>query len=131
MQSLDEAARELHDPWLAYVFKHLFLPQVPVVFIMIILGALSGGNMAVRKDGAGGFARALEKRYLNLGGRVAHGSTVGKVLVEKVRAMGVRLSNREEYRADHIVSAAVNHFLKVPVKSDHYENASIAAFSSG
>jgi hypothetical protein len=28
---------------------------------MIILGALSGGNMAVRKDGSGGFARALEK----------------------------------------------------------------------
>ena len=25
MQSLDEAARELHDPWLAHVFKHLSL----------------------------------------------------------------------------------------------------------
>ena len=34
-----------------------------LVFIMIILGALSGGNMAVRKDGSGGFARALKKRY--------------------------------------------------------------------
>jgi phytoene desaturase len=61
MQSLEEATGELHDPWLAHVFKHLFLPEVPVVFIMIILGALSGGNMAVRKDGSGGFARALEK----------------------------------------------------------------------
>ena len=35
---------------------------------MIILGALSGGNMAVRKDGSGGFARTLEKRYLALAG---------------------------------------------------------------
>ena len=52
MQSLEEATKELHDPWLAHVFKHLFLPEVPVVFIMIILGALSGGNMAVRKDGS-------------------------------------------------------------------------------
>ena len=109
MQSLDEATRELHDPWLAHVFKHLFLPEVPVVFIMIILGALSGGNMAVRKDGSGGFARALEKRYLDLGGGVAYGSTVEKILVEKDSAVGVRLSNGEEYRADHIVSAADGH----------------------
>ena len=106
MQSLDKAALEIHDPWLAYIFKHLFLPEVPVVFIMIILGALSGGNMAIRKDGSGGFARALEKRYLDLGGKVAYRSTVEKIIVEKDRAVGVRLSNGEAYRADHIVSAA-------------------------
>ena len=106
LQSLEEATRALHDPWLAHVFKHLFLPEVPVVFVMIILGALSGGNMAVRKDGSGGFARALEKRYLDLGGEVSYGSTVEKILVEKNRAVGVRLGNGEEIRADHVVSAA-------------------------
>ena len=106
MQSLGEATKQLHDPWLAHVFKHLFMPEVPVVFIMIILGVLSGGNMAVRKDGSGGFARALEKRFLGLGGEVAYRSTVEKILVEKDHAVGVRLSNGEEYRADHIVSAA-------------------------
>jgi len=106
LQPLGEVTKELHDPWLAHVFKHLFLPEVPVVFIMIILGALSGGNMAVRKDGSGGFARALEKRYLDLGGEVAYGSTVEKIIVEKDHAVGVRLSNGEEYRADHVISAA-------------------------
>ncbi len=106
MQSLGDATKDLHDPWLAYIFKHLFLPEVPVVFIMTILGALSGSNMAVRKDGSGGFSRALEKRYLDLGGEVAYKSTVEKILVENDRAVGVRLSNGEEYRADHIVSAA-------------------------
>ena len=106
MQSLGEATKQLHDPWLVHVFKHLFMPEVPVVFIMIILGALSGGNMAVRKDGSGGFARALEKRFLDLGGEVAYRSTVEKILVEKYHAVGIRLSNGEEYRADHIVSAA-------------------------
>lgn len=106
MQSLEEATKELHDPWLAHVFKHLFLPEVPVVFIMIILGALSGGNMAVRKDGSGGFARALEKRYLDLGGKATYRATVEKIVVEKDRTVGVRLSSGEEYRADHIVSAA-------------------------
>jgi phytoene dehydrogenase-like protein len=106
MQSLEEAAKEIQDPWLAYVFKHIFLPEVPVVFVMIILGALSSGNLAVRKDGSGGFARALEKRYLDLGGEVAYRSTVEKILVEEDRAVGVQLSNGKKHRADHIVSAA-------------------------
>jgi phytoene desaturase len=106
MQSMGEAAKKLHDPWLAHVFRHLFLPEVPVVFVMIILGALSGGNMAVRKDGSGGFARALEKRYRDLGGEIVYRSTVGKIIVENECAVGVRLSAGEEYRADHIVSAA-------------------------
>jgi phytoene desaturase len=106
MQSIGKATRELHDPWLAHVFKYLFLPDVPVVFVMIVLGALAGRNMAVRRDGSGGFARALEKRYLDLGGTVAYGSTVEKILAEKDQAVGVRLKNGEEYRADHIVSAA-------------------------
>jgi len=130
-QSLDQAARELHDPWLAHVFRHLFLPEVPVVFVMIILGALSSGNMAVRKDGSGGFARALEERYLDLGGEVTYGSTVEKILVEKDKAVGVRLSSGEEYRADHIVSAADGHstlyqmleglYLTAPLKKLHEE----------
>ena len=49
---------------------------------------ITGGNIAVRKDGAGGFARALEKRYLDLGGEVAYRSTVENILVEKECAVG-------------------------------------------
>jgi phytoene desaturase len=130
-QSLDQAVRELHDPWLAHVFRYLFLPEVPVVFVMMILGALSGGNMAVRKDGSGSFARSLEKCYLNLGGEVAYGSTVEKILVENHKAVGVRLSNGDEYRADHIISAAdgrstlygllEGRYLTVPLKKLHEE----------
>jgi phytoene desaturase len=130
-QSLDQDSRELHDPWLAHIFRHLFLPEVPVVFVMIILGALSSGNMAVRKDGSGGFARALEKFYRDLGGEVTYGSTVEKILVENDKAVGVRLSSGEEYRADHIVSAADGYstlhnmldgrYLTAPLKKLHIE----------
>ncbi len=109
LQPLENAVKEIQNPWLAHVFKHLFLPEVPVVFVMLILGSLASGNMAVRRDGSGGFARALERRYTDLGGDIAFGSTVEKVLVEKDRAVGVRLSNGETYRADHIVSAADGH----------------------
>lgn len=106
MQPINQATKELQHPWLVHVFEHLFLPDVPVVFILMLLGMLMDRNMAIRKDGSGGFARALEKRYLDLGGKVTYRSTVEKILVEKDRAVGVLLSNGEEYRADRIVSAA-------------------------
>jgi len=109
MQPMDTVVAELHDPWLKYVFRNLFLPEVPVVFVMIILGALADGNMAVRRDGSGGFARALEKRFLDLGGQVEYASTVDKILIEKDQAVGVCLSNGDSHHADHIVSAADGH----------------------
>jgi phytoene desaturase len=106
MQPIKEATRELQHPWLEYVFNHLFLPDTPVVFVMLLLGVLADGNVAIRKDGSGGFARALEGRYLDLGGEITYRSTVEKILVEGDCAVGVRLSSGEEYRADRIVSAA-------------------------
>ena len=42
MQSLDEATNELHDRWLAHVFRHLFLPEVPVVFTRNRQGSFEG-----------------------------------------------------------------------------------------
>lgn len=106
LRPMAAVTEKLHDPWLRHVFRNLFLPEVPVVFVMIILGALAGGNMAIRKDGSGGFARALEQRYLDLGGQVVYASTAEKILIEKDQAMGVHLANGETYHADHIVSAA-------------------------
>jgi len=109
MQPMAVATEKLHDPWLKHVFQNLFLPGVPVVFVMIILGALASGNMAKRKDGSGGFSRALEKRFLYSGGELVYAATVDKILLEKDQAVGVRLANGETHHADHIVSAADGH----------------------
>jgi phytoene desaturase len=106
MQPMRTATQRLANPWLAEVFNHLFLPGVPVTFIMMLLGALADGNMAIRKDGSGGFARALERRFLDLGGQVRYRASVEKILVENGRARGVRLTNQEEIRSGRVVSAA-------------------------
>ena len=106
MQPMQTVVRKLHDPWLKHVFRYLFLPEVPVVFVMIILGALADRNMAVRKDGSGGFARALEKRFVDLDGQVEYASTVDKILIENDQAVGIRLANGDIQHADHVVSAA-------------------------
>ncbi len=105
-QPMEKAIQDLNDPWLKEVFQYIFLPEVPVWFVLFILGMLAGRNMALRSDGSAGFARALEKRYNDLGGQIIYKATVEKILVDNNAAVGVRLANGDEHRADRVVSAA-------------------------
>jgi phytoene dehydrogenase-like protein len=52
------------------------------------------------------FARAIEKRLLDLGGKVFYKHGVAKILEENGRAAGILLVNGNEIRADYVISAA-------------------------
>jgi phytoene dehydrogenase-like protein len=56
--------------------------------------------------GALRFALSIEKRYKSLGGEIHFGSRVEKILVENERAVGVRLADGSEHRADLVISNA-------------------------
>jgi phytoene dehydrogenase-like protein len=103
---MNQAVKDLRDPWLREVFEHLFLPEVPVWFVLFILGLLASKNIALRLDGSAGFARALEKRFMSLGGQITYRATVEDILVENDQAVGIRLFRGEEHRADRVVSAS-------------------------
>jgi len=61
------------------------------------------------------FARAIERRYLDLGGEIHYKSRVSKILVEADpsgrghQAVGVQLADGTEHRADIVISAADGH----------------------
>ena len=48
----------------------------------------------------------MEKRYLDLGGTVHYRSKVEKIIVENNKAVGVKLADGTEHRADVIISNA-------------------------
>ena len=56
--------------------------------------------------GAFSFAKSIEKRYLELGGIVHYRSRVEKILVEDNKAVGVKLADGTEHRADIVISDA-------------------------
>jgi phytoene dehydrogenase-like protein len=68
-------------------------------------------------DGAAGypiggsleFSRAIEKRYMDLGGELQYNARVAKILVEANKAIGVRLEDGSEHRADFVVAAGDGH----------------------
>ncbi len=103
---MNKVVKDLSNSWLREVFEHIFLPDSPVWFVLLTLGLLADRNLALRLDGAAGFARALEERFVNLGGQITYQATVEKIRVDKDKAVGVCLANGEEHRADRVVSAA-------------------------
>jgi phytoene desaturase len=105
-RSVADYARDVQDPWLREFIKNLFLPEVPVWFIFMVLGLLADGQMGLLEGGSLSFVRPIEKRYKDLGGQVTYKATVEEILVENDRAVGVRLVDGSQHRADVVVSAA-------------------------
>ncbi|GGY98988.1 phytoene desaturase family protein [Streptomyces nitrosporeus] len=107
----DYSAR-FKDPLLREAFnfilyeKHPAFPVLPFHFQLASHANLSAG---VPEGGSLGLARSIENRYLRLGGEVSYNTKVETILVEDDRAVGVRLSDGREVRADIVVSACDGH----------------------
>ena len=124
-QPMNQYTRNLKDPFLREVLNHLFLPDVPVWFVLFTIGMFAGGNMALRLDGSAGFARALEKRFTDLGGRISYKSTVKRIIVENDQAVSIRTTDGEERRGDYVVSAADGYSTIFDMLDGHYTNDNI------
>ncbi|TDV54217.1 phytoene dehydrogenase-like protein [Actinophytocola oryzae] len=83
--------------------KHKNFPVLPFYFQLATHANLSAG---VPEGGSLGLARSIEQRYLRLGGEVTYNAKVSRILVENDRAVGIRLDDGTEHRADIVVSAA-------------------------
>ena len=82
------------------------MPEVPAWFVLGLLALVADRQMGLLDEGCPGFVLPIEARYRSLGGTVQYGSTVETILVEDGRAVGVRLRDGTEHRADVVVSAA-------------------------
>lgn len=76
--------------------------MLPFHFQLASHANLSAG---VPEGGSLGLAESIEARYRRLGGEVSYNTKVESVIVENDRAVGVRLSDGGELRADIVVSA--------------------------
>ncbi|MGG6240582.1 phytoene desaturase family protein [Nodosilinea sp. AN01ver1] len=104
--SLRDLAGQVKNPFLRSAMPHMFAwPDVPVMVGLSLLAYLDNGNAGSPVGGALNFARAIEQRYLALGGEIHYSAQVERVLVEDDQAVGVRLYSNETYRARRVISA--------------------------
>jgi phytoene dehydrogenase-like protein len=103
-RKISDLVKEVRTPWLRDFFCSLFLPESPAWFVMMLLAMVADKQCAFLARGCLDFVVAMEKRYKALGGEATYQSTVDRILVENDRAVGVRMADGREYRADYVVS---------------------------
>lgn len=85
-------------------------PEMPMALaVMLPLPAMDNGDAGYPVGGSLELARAIERRYLGLGGQIHYKARVEKILVENGKAVGVRLADGSEERGDIVISAADGH----------------------
>ncbi len=101
-------AERFSDPFLRKAFAQLIYsnPEGPLFFhFMRHVGGMNG-DIQWPVGGASEFAKSIERRYLALGGKIHYGSRVEKILVENDKAVGIKLADGSEHRAEIIISNA-------------------------
>jgi phytoene dehydrogenase-like protein len=106
--TLEAYARRFKDPFLRSAFPTLLYdwPQQSMAMLLSFLGGSDRGDLRWPVGGSAAFARAIEKRFKALGGEVLYDHKVQSIIVEDDRAVGVRLADGSQMRADIVVSNA-------------------------
>ncbi len=107
--SVKQFAGRLKNPFLReafYQLKALFSDTLPVATLQAFAawGHLHAAGFPV--GGGMELARAIERRFLNLGGEISYHARVKKIIVQQGRAVGAALALGGEERSDFVVSAA-------------------------
>jgi phytoene dehydrogenase-like protein len=108
--SAAEFARCFRDPFLRRAIPQMFSwDSIPVMVGMSLLAYMHTENAGFPLGGSLQFAEKIADRYLELGGEIHYESQVEKIVIENKKAVGIRLYNNEEYRADRVISACDGH----------------------
>jgi phytoene dehydrogenase-like protein len=102
--------RRFKNPYLRQVLTSAFGgDQWPMMMIFWVLGYQHAKTAGYVLGGALELVRLLEERYRALGGEIHFKARVAKILVENDKAVGIKLADGTEHRADWVVSAADGH----------------------
>jgi len=86
--------------------KAVFSDDLPLLAFQMFLAWSHLKSAGFPEGGGLQLSRALEKRFLELGGKIHYDSHVFKILVKKGYACGVRLDDGSEHGSDYVISAS-------------------------
>jgi phytoene dehydrogenase-like protein len=122
-----ELARRFSDPLLSQAIRSMWFPEFSMFFMLFTFAHLHKRNAGYPIGGSMPLSRALEKRYLGLGGTIDYGCRVEKILVEGDAAVGVRLADGTEHRASRVISAADGHTTIFSMLDGRYVDEAVKA----
>lgn len=127
--SLNDFSKRFKNPEMREILSRLFsynescFSMVSFLMLLAVMGIKAAGYPI---GGSLEFAKSIERRYLELGGGISYNSKAVKILTENDKAVGIRLENGEEHRADIVISAADGHYTIFEMLDGKYINEEIA-----
>jgi phytoene dehydrogenase-like protein len=113
--TLREFNRQLRDPFCYQVFNNLVHfggPDVPLLTVLLPLAYAHRRLTGIPRHGWLSFARSIEQRFEELGGRVRFLSRVKGLRTDRGRVTGVLVTGGEVVAADRVLSAADGYFTR-------------------
>jgi phytoene dehydrogenase-like protein len=128
-ETMADAALRFQHPFLRRAFPALQYdsPTNPVATFLNLLAQCETRNFGWPKGGSLAFAQDIAHRYLALGGQIHYKARVEKILVEEDRAVGVRLDDGNEHRADVVVSNGYGPATLLGLLQDRYTHDRLRA----
>ena len=105
---MSKFAEKFKNPYMRKVFSTIQYDwtETPLFVHLNMMGNCHAQNYGVLAGGSLEFAKAIEQRYLRLGGKIHYNSNVEKILVDNNKAVGIRLTNNNEQHANIVISDA-------------------------
>ena len=108
--SAREYAERCRNTLLKKAFEYMFLSETMALFLVMTIVWMHKKSAGYPVGGSLRFAKLIEKRYLELGGKTNYRSKVRRIITEGNSAKGIVLANREAHRSDIVISAADGHY---------------------
>lgn len=125
--TMNDFAMQFKSPLMRDAWQQVW-PSTSAMFILITLSMLHQRAAGYVIGGSMKLSRTIEKRYLDLGGEIRYKSPVTKILVENDCAVGVKLADGSEHRADYVISAADGHATIFDMLGGKYINEKIRGY---
>ena len=128
--TMAQYAARFRDPFLRQAFPTIQYdnPGLPLAVHLNFLACCHTQTLGWPAGGSLAFARAIERRYRDLGGEAHYRSRVVKISVKDGRATGVRLADGTEHHADVVLSAADGHATIYDMLEGRYVDERIRAY---
>lgn len=128
--SIQQYADRCSDPLLKKTFESMFMPETNMLFLIMTIVWMHKKSAGFPIGGSLELARQIEKRYLELGGKISYKSKVAKISVKNDVATGILLDSGEEHISDIVVSAADGHSTTFDMLEGKYMDAKIEGYYS-
>jgi phytoene dehydrogenase-like protein len=109
VMTIDQWVARFKNRYVRVALSQIWLPEMSAFIVPTTLAWFHGRQAGYPLGGSLPMMRAVEKRFLDLGGSIDYGATVTEILVQDDRAVGVRLADGKEQRFDVVISAADLH----------------------